>query len=89
MGHKRHPIAFTMKGKFQHAKVKETPKTNFLVKEYLRVKDSTHHPMVISLGEKKDFISTINPLRWKETKLGNKTLRIPVGRPTHRWELRL
>ena len=37
-------------------------------------KDSSHHPMVISLSEKKDIICMINPLRWDETKLGNKTL---------------
>ena len=38
------------------------------------LKDSSHHPMVISLSEKKDIICMINPLRWDETKLGNKTL---------------
>ena len=37
MGHKRHPIAFIMKGKFQHAKVKETPTAKLLVKEYIFV----------------------------------------------------
>ena len=29
-----------------------------------------------ALSEKKDIICAINPLRWKETKLGNKTLRL-------------
>ena len=52
-------------------------------------KDSTPHPTGISLSEKKDIICAINPLRWKETKLGNQTLTIPVGRPTRRWELHL
>ena len=37
------------------------------------IKDSSHHPMVISLSEKKDIICMINPLRWEETKHGNKT----------------
>ena len=42
---------------------------------HVLLKDYTHHPMVISLSEKKDIICAINPLRWKEIKLGNKTLK--------------
>ena len=47
--------------------------------------DSSHHPKVISLSEKKDIICAVNPLRWKEAKLGNKTKNpgpksyVPVG----------
>ena len=53
---------------------KWVPRLNRDIWYFTFFKDSSHHPMVISLSEKKDIICMINPLRWDETKLGNKTL---------------